>query len=188
MQLSKCYQKIHQNAICIYSKKEVDQSLDKMAQEMNKCLNDSNPIFICILLGGIVPLGNLLPRLNFQLEINYIHITSYGSDNKIGKLQWKATPTINLLNRTVVLIDDILDTGYTMKGAIEYCKSKGASKVYTAVLLSKCKPRSATGLEQANFKAMTIEDIFVFGYGLDYSNYLRNLPGIYTLNPDKDNK
>jgi hypoxanthine phosphoribosyltransferase len=181
MQLSKKFSEIHEKSTCIYSKQEIEAALDRMAQEMSVRLGGSDPIFLCILLGGIVPLGNLLPRLDFQLEINYLHVSSYGLKNKVGDLHWKAEPTVDLSGRTVVVIDDILDTGTTLRTAVDYCKKKGAKEVYTAVLLDKRKPRNPGGVEEADFKALTIDDRFVYGYGLDYSEYLRNAPGIYVV-------
>ena len=183
MQLSKKFQAVYDKSTCIYSKEEVEASLDRMAKEMSDRLGNSDPVFLCVLIGGIIPMGNLLPRLDFQLEVNYIHMSSYGLDNKIGELHWKAEPTIDLFGRTVVIVDDILDTGTTLRAAVEYCKLKKAKDIYTAVLLNKDKPRKSGGVEKADFTALTVEDLFVYGYGLDYSEYLRNLPGIYAVNP-----
>lgn len=179
MQLSERFREVYEKSTCVYSKAEVDAALDKMAKEMSVKLGNSDPVFLCVLLGGIVPLGNLLPRLDFQLEINYIHFASYGVGNKVGELHWKAEPTIDLFGRTVVVVDDILDTGTTLRAAIEYCKMKNAKEIYTAVLLNKRKPRKPGGVEEADFWALSIDDRFVYGYGLDYSEYLRNAPGIY---------
>lgn len=184
MELSKQLKEVHENAECIYTKQQVDAALDNMAQAMSIKLRNSNPVFLCVLVGGIVPLGNLLPRLDFQLELNYIHISSYGLNNKAGQLNWKAEPTTDLFGRTVVIVDDILDTGTTLRAAIDYCKTRGAKETYTAVLLDKRKPRKPGGVDEADFKALTVEDKFVYGYGLDYSEYLRNAPGIYAVVSD----
>jgi hypoxanthine phosphoribosyltransferase len=115
------------------------------------------------------------------LELNYIHVSSYGLANKPGQLNWKAEPTTDLFGRTVVIVDDILDTGTTLRAAIDYCKAKGAKETYTAVLLNKCKLRKPGGVVVADFQALTVDDKFVYGYGLDYSEYLRNAPGIYAV-------
>ncbi len=184
MSLSKQLKDICDKSICLYAKSEIETALNRMALEMHSKLADSNPIFLCVLLGGIVPLGNLLPFLNFQLEINYIHFSSYDAKNNMGELVLKAEPTIDLADRTVVVVDDILDTGTTLKAAIKYCQSHGTRKVYTAVLLDKAKTRRENGIKSADFSALAIDDRFVFGYGLDYSGYLRNLPGIYALEKD----
>jgi len=186
MQLSERFREVYEKSTCVYSEEEVDKALDQMAKEMGARLGNTDPIFLCVLIGGVVPLGNLLPRLDFQLEVNYIHVSSYDIDNKIGKLKWKAEPTVDLFGRTVVIVDDILDTGTTLRAAVEYCKMKKAKDVYTAVLLDKRKTRKPGGIEEADFKALTVEDRYVFGYGLDYSEYLRNLPGIYAAAEEKE--
>lgn len=174
---------VFQNATCVFTKAQVEQSLDDMARRMSDKLKDRDPIFICILQGGIVPLGNLLPRLDFQMEINYIHLSSYGMGQMSGEMVCKAEPTVKLEGRTVVVIDDILDTGATLRVAADYCKEHGAREVFTAVLLDKQKPRKPGGVKNADFAALTLDDQFVFGYGLDYKEYLRNAPGIYAVAP-----
>ena len=184
MKLSKEIQDVYEKSTCIYPKEEIEAAFDRMAKEMGERLADTNPVFLCVLLGGIVPLGNLLTRLDFQMEINYLHVSSYGIKNRIGELHWKAEPTIDIAGRTVVIVDDILDTGITLRELLDYCKEKQAKDVYTAVMLDKRKPRKPGGVESADFTALSIEDLFVFGYGLDYSEYLRNLPGIYAIKPD----
>lgn len=184
MNLTDRMKEIYEKSTCIYTKAEVDAALDKMAQAMSDKLRDTDPVFLCILLGGIVPLGNLLPRLDFQMEINYIHVSSYAGKTTNTEVSWKAKPTISIAGRTVVVVDDILDTGLTLKVAKEFCMEQGAKDVYTAVLLDKNKPRKNGGVLKADFAALSIEDRFVFGYGLDYGEYLRNAPGIYAVAPE----
>lgn len=184
MNLSERMKAIYEKSTCVFTKEQVDAALDVMATNMSAKLRNSDPVFLCVLLGGIVPLGNLLPRLDFQLEINYIHVSSYGGKTTNTELKWKAKPTIDLFGRTVVVIDDILDTGITLKVASDFCKEQGAKEVYTAVLLNKQKPRKEGGLTEADFAALSMEDRFVFGYGLDYGEYLRNAPGIYAVSEE----
>jgi len=77
-------------ATCLYTRAEVEAALDRMAVEMNLRLVDTNPLFLCVLVGGVIPLGNLLPRLNFPLEVDYLHATRYQGKTNGGELHWKA--------------------------------------------------------------------------------------------------
>jgi len=169
---------------CLYTKKQVEAALDTMADKITEDLADENPIFLCVVIGGIVPLGNLLPRLEFPLEVDYIHVTRYRGETSGGELVWKAEPTANLNNRTVIIVDDILDTGITLKAVVQHCKEKGAKAVYTAVLVDKVAARKPEGLQKADYVGLPVDDRYVFGYGMDYKEYLRNVPGIFAVAPE----
>ena len=178
---------IRDRAVCLHSKIEVETALEQLAAVMNQKLADSNPVFLCIPLGGMIPLSTLLLKLKFPLEIDYLRLSSYDleSNQSEGKIALKTHPLISLTGRTVVIFDDILDSGITLQAAVDYCKNQHAKQIYTAVFLNKHKARAANGLQQADFSALTVEDYYVFGYGLDYSGYWRNLPGIYALIKNK---
>ncbi len=90
-------------------------------------------------------------------------------------------PRTNLKGRTVVIVDDILDGGVTLANIVAFCKVHEARNVFTAVLIDKKKPREKGGIEDVDFKGLIVDDRFVFGYGLDYQEYLRNAPGIYAV-------
>jgi hypoxanthine phosphoribosyltransferase len=170
-------------ATCLYSKQQVETALDHMAQQISDRLADTNPIFLCVVVGGLIPLGNLLPRLNFPLETDYIHATRYQNDI-IGKnIVWKAKPSLSLHGRTVIVVDDILDGGLTLGAILKYCEEQGAKKVYSAVLVEKQEARLPGGLPRADFTGLTVDNHYVFGYGMDYKGYLRNAPGIYRVAP-----
>jgi hypoxanthine phosphoribosyltransferase len=177
-------QSVFAKATCIYSKAEVEQALDKMANDIIDKVSESHPIFLCAVVGGMIPLGGLLTRMTFPLEINYIHATRYQGATTGGELIWKAKPTCNLENRIVVIVDDILDTGLTLSAIIDFCKDRGAREIYTAVLVDKHHARQPGGLETADFAGLTVGDHYVFGYGMDYRGYLRNAPGIYAIAPE----
>lgn len=179
--LSKHIKEVLAKSTRLFSKEDIEHALDKLAYEISESLGDKNPVFLCVLSGGIIPLGNLLPRLDFPLEVNYVHASRYGSKTYGSRLKWKAKPTTDLNNRTVVVVDDILDEGVTLAAIVKYCKKQGANEVYTTVLIDKIKKRDLGGLEKADFVGLEIEDVYVFGYGLDYKEYLRNAPGIYVV-------
>ena len=184
MTLPEHIHEVFAKATCLHSKSEVEKALDRMAFEIHEALSHSNPIFICVVVGGIVPLGSLLPRLDFPLEVDYVHATRYRGDTVGKDLQWKSKPSCNMKGRTVVIVDDILDGGVTMSAIIQFCKDRGAAAVYTAVLVDKCHARLPNGHEKADFSGLTVGNHYVFGYGMDYKGYLRNAPGIYMVAPE----
>ena len=184
MVLPEHIREVFKMAICLYSKLEVEAALDNLAIEVSRVLSFSNPIFLCVVVGGIVPLGNLLPRLDFPLEVDYVHATRYRSETYGKRLEWKAEPTCNMNSRTVLVVDDILDGGLTLGAIIKYCRERGAEKVYSAVLVNKSRARLPGGYQQANFTGLEVDNHYVFGYGMDYKGYLRNAPGIYMVAPE----
>lgn len=171
-------------AKCLYTKADVEEALDQMAIEISLKLANANPIFLCVVVGGIVPLGNLLPRLDFPLEVDYIHATRYQNGTVGKELKWKVTPTCPLNDRIVVVVDDILDGGVTLAAIIHYCKEHGAKAVYSVVLVDKKDARIDGGLPKADFCGLYVENQYVFGYGMDYKGYLRNASGIYQVAPE----
>ncbi|OGT63772.1 MAG: hypoxanthine-guanine phosphoribosyltransferase [Gammaproteobacteria bacterium RIFCSPHIGHO2_12_FULL_45_9] len=179
-------QTVYARATCLYSKHEVEKALDRMADAISAKLSDTNPVFICVVVGGMIPLGNLLVRLDFPLEVDYIHATRYKGGLRGQELEWRVTPATNLRGRTVVIVDDILDGGLTLSGVIRYCEQAGAAVVYTAVLVDKCHARLPEGHAAADFCGLTVDNHYVFGYGLDYKGYLRNAPGIYRVAPEHE--
>ncbi|MDF1796240.1 MAG: hypoxanthine-guanine phosphoribosyltransferase [Coxiellaceae bacterium] len=173
-------------ATCLYTKAEIETALDKMATEISYECSHSDPIFLCVVVGGMIPLGNLLPRLSFPLEVDYVHATRYRGGIVGQDLQWKVKPTRDMKGRTIVVVDDILDGGITLAGIVDFCKQQGAEKVYTAVLVDKKHVREENGVQSADFCGLEVEDHYVFGYGMDYKDYLRNAPGIYMVSPEHE--
>lgn len=173
-------------ASCLYTKTEIDSALDKMAAEISLRLSHSNPIFLCVVVGGIVPLGNLLPRLDFPLEVDYVHATRYGAATVGTELKWMMKPSCDMKGRTIVVVDDILDGGITLGAILDYCKQRGAQEVFSAVLVDKKDARLPQGVQQADFVGLSVENHYVFGYGMDYKGYLRNAPGIYVVAPEHE--
>ncbi len=177
--------KIHsilEDAECLYSFEEVNEALDKMSLEITHELKDSNPLFLCVMTGALITTGHLLTRLHFPLELDYIHATRYRGATRGGDLHWLVEPRKSLHDRTVVIVDDIMDGGLTLSAVIDYCKQAKAKAVYTAVLVSKNRKREPGVNFEPDFVGVTTEDKYLFGFGLDYEEYLRNAPGIYAVN------
>ncbi len=173
-------QTVYQAADCIFDSEEVAAALDRMATAITGKLAARDPLALCVMTGGMIPATELLLRLNFPLQIDYIHATRYGAKTQGGELEWIARPRVSLAGRVVVVIDDILDEGRTLDAILQECRHAGASEVYSAVLVEKDHNRR-DGLQQADFTGLKVPDRYVFGYGMDYKGYLRNAPGIYAV-------
>lgn len=158
----------------------MEAALDAMAVAISGRLADSNPLVLCVLTGAVVVTGKLLPRLQFPLELDYIHATRYGAATRGGTLDWVARPRTPLAGRTVLVVDDILDEGVTLHAIVDDLRGpQGCAAVHTAVLVEKLHERKS-GLE-ADFVGVRVPDRYVFGYGMDYKGALRNAPGIYAV-------
>ncbi|MFK8067090.1 MAG: hypoxanthine-guanine phosphoribosyltransferase [Gammaproteobacteria bacterium] len=174
---------IEKNSKELFSSEEVKNAIDKMANKINDQLSESNPILLCTVIGGIVLTGLLLPKLNFPLELDYIHASRYKGETKGGHLHWLKQPEIDLKNRTVLVVDDILDQGHTLEAIIDFCRAEGAAQILTAVLVAKDLPERG-GLKKADFTGLVAANEFLVGYGMDYKGYLRNLDSISAIYPD----
>ena len=118
-------------ADCLATADEVDAALDRMAEGIAARLADSNPLCYCVMNGGLVIAGRLLSRLPFPLEVAYLHATRYGHEpHGTTMLDWRVRPTQDLVDRTVLVIDDILDEGHTLEAIVAHAKSLGFPHVY----------------------------------------------------------
>ena len=179
-------QNVYDKSTQLYSTTEVEAALDRMAIAIRERLYNKNPILLCVMIGGLVPLGNLLPRLDFPLEVDYLHATRYQGEIRGGELNWKVRPTLSLQGRTVLIVDDILDAGVTLAAIVDEIKALGATEILTAVLVDKHHKRAATGLKHADFVGLEVDDHYICGYGMDYNEYLRNAPGIFVVAPEHE--
>jgi hypoxanthine phosphoribosyltransferase len=166
-----------QRAECLYSANKIEAALDRMASEITERLAGTDPLIVCVMNGGVVPFGKLLPRLQLPTQMDYVHVTRYGDQLQGGRLQWLAGPLEDPAGRTVVLVDDILDEGITLAGIEARYRADGARAVFKAVLVVKRRRRTPD--INVDFIGVEVPDRYVFGYGMDYKGYLRNAPGIY---------
>lgn len=178
-------QSILQDAECLYSFVELNEALDRMANDITRQLKDTNPIILCVMTGALVPVGHLVTRLHFPLEIDYIHATRYRGTIRGGDLHWLVEPRSSLRDRTVLIVDDIMDGGLTLAAILDYCKQQNTKATYSAVMVSKNRTREPGVTFEPDFVGVTTEDKYLFGFGLDYEEYLRNVPGIYAVSDSK---
>lgn len=169
----------------IHSPGAVQTALDRMARNIDESMARSDPVLLAVMTGGMVPAVWLSSRLNFPHQMDYVHATRYVGGTRGGQLAWRARPGNDLEGRAVLVVDDILDEGITLRAIVDYCRQAGAREVRVAVLVQKRHDRNLTGLVP-DFKGLDVPDRYVFGCGMDYREYFRNLPAIYALTSRED--
>ena len=168
---------VKQQALQLHSAAEVETALDRMATAITQKLSGSNPLVLCVINGGIIATGKLLPRLDFPLNLDSIHASRYRNQTSGSDIHWLFKPTTPLKGRTVLVVDDILDEGHTLQAIVEYCREQGTTAVFTAALFDK-----QLGVDKPltlDFVGLEVANHYLFGYGMDYKGYLRNAPGVY---------
>jgi hypoxanthine phosphoribosyltransferase len=162
----------------VASAEEVQGAVRRLASEIEKRLAKAYPLVLAVMGGAVVFAGHLLPRLRFPLHFDYIHASRYGTATQGAGVEWRVKPR-EVKGRTVLVLDDILDHGETMRAIRDGLIELGADDFHCAVLvektLQKQKPISA------DFVGLKIPDRFVFGCGMDAKGYWRNLPEIRAM-------
>lgn len=174
--------KLLAEAELIHSAEVVNAAVAELATQITARLADKNPLVLCVMTGGLVFCGQLLIRLNFPLEFDYLHATRYGPDTQGGKISWRSAPWTSVKGRNVLVVDDILDEGVTLAAVKESLRRMGALEVLTAVFTDKLNGK--TKPITADFCGLTVPDRFVFGFGMDVDGAWRHLPAIYAMKED----
>lgn len=173
--------RIRAEADCIATPAAVDAAIDRLALAIAERLRHTNPLVYCVMNGGVVVAGRLLPKLDFPLELAYLHATRYGHALGGAFLDWRIRPNQHLTGRTVLIVDDVLDEGHTLEAICQSVRDAGAAEVLTAVLVHKVHERKAKPDMRADFTGLDAPDRFLYGCGMDYKGYWRNAPGIYAV-------
>ncbi|MGA9421408.1 MAG: hypoxanthine-guanine phosphoribosyltransferase [Rhodanobacteraceae bacterium] len=158
----------------------VRAAIARIAGEIDAALDRGPALFLSIMQGGLIFAGQLATSIAAPLDFDYVHATRYRGETLAGELSWIRQPTLSIAGRVVLLVDDILDEGHTLKAIRDYCVSNGARRTLIAVLCEKRHDRRVSGLT-ADFVGVEVPDRYVFGYGMDYYEQGRNLPAIYAL-------
>ncbi len=171
------YEAIAARAELLVTPGAMNEAIDRMAEAITARLGGKDPLVLCVLSGGVIATGLLLPRLPFQLRLDYVHATRYRGGTRGGELVWRYRPSDSIRGEQVLIVDDILDEGVTLDAVAQACEEDGAAGVHTAVLVAKRRPHR----READFVGLEVPDRYLFGYGLDYKGYFRNAAGIFAV-------
>jgi hypoxanthine phosphoribosyltransferase len=168
-----------EQAELIHNEQAVNQAISTIAEQINRDYADEPPIVLCVMGGAVFFTGQLLPKLTFSLELDYVQATRYHGETEGKSLKWIVMPKESIKNRNILILDDILDEGVTLKAIIDQCKLLGAKVTKSAVLVEKQLNKSKS--THADYVGLIVPNRYVFGCGMDVYGWWRNLPAIYAL-------
>lgn len=170
---------VRRTARRLHSARDVARALDRMAATLAPRLRDSNPIVLAVMHGGAFAALELCKRFDFPHEFDYVHVTRYRGETEGGGLTWRVRPRKSLAGRTVLVVDDILDEGKTLRALDAELERIGVRNRFTAVLVVKRLARVRR--PKVTAAGLTVDDVYVFGSGMDYRGYWRELGGIFAV-------
>jgi hypoxanthine phosphoribosyltransferase len=172
-------QGVRRNARRLYSARDVARALDRMAAELAPRLEHANPVVLTVMHGGAFTALELCKRFRFAYEFDYVHVTRYRGETRGGGLEWFVRPRGELAGRTVLVVDDILDHGTTLRALQTELRRIGVEKQLSAVLVVKRLARRRR--PSVTVAGLAVDDVYVFGSGMDYRGYWRGLGGVYAV-------
>lgn len=165
----------------LFDRDQIESQIRRIAVDIDaEYAGGPRPVYLTIMHGGMPFAAQLAMELAIDLEFDYLHATRYRGATTGSGLAWLHRPATPLRGRRVLLADDILDEGHTLKAVKHWCEDEGAADVRIAVLAVKNHDRRVDGID-ADYVALEVPDRYVYGYGMDYHEQGRNLPAIYAL-------
>ncbi len=161
------------------SSEAIDAAVTKIADSMNKELQDKDPLFLIILNGAFMFAADLLKKITVDCSLSFVKLASYSGTKSTNVVKELIGLNEKIEGRSVIVIEDIIDTGQTLEVLLELLKKYNAASVQIATLLFK--PEAFKGNYKIDYVGMDIPNDFIIGYGLDYDGYARNLPDIYKI-------
>lgn len=161
----------------LFTQKQINNRIKEISNELYKQYKKEEVVFICTLKGAVFFTCDLLKKYKGNARIEFLRVSSYNGKNTTGKIELNLSISKdNIENKNVIIIEDIIDTGYTLKFLKEYINDMKPKSLKICTLLDK-KARRKVKIE-ADYTGFEIDDLFVVGYGLDYNQQYRNLPYI----------
>ena len=169
----------------LLSEEQLQARVREMAQQIAKDYEGKNPTMVCILKGAIMFYTDLLRNMDIPLAMDFMAVSSYGNKTKSsGEVEIRKDLSTSIENKHVVIVEDIVDSGFTLSYLTRMLASRGAASIKLCTLLDKPNHRAPGITLKADYSGFEVGDEFVVGYGLDYAEKYRNLPYIGILKPE----
>jgi hypoxanthine phosphoribosyltransferase len=164
----------------LYSRQEIEAAVTRLAAEITREYQGDNPLLLGVLKGSFVFMSDLVRRLDFPLETDFVQLSSYGqSTESSGKIKIAHDLKTTVLGKNVLVVEDIVDTGHSLAFLADYLQRKKPVSLRFCCLLDKPSRRQVP--VTLDYRGFTVPDKFVVGYGMDYAERYRNLPDICML-------
>ena len=169
----------------LLSEEELQKRIAEMGAQLSEDYKDKNPTMVCILKGAIMFYTDLLRAMPIPLSMDFMAVSSYGTSTKSsGEVEIRKDLSTSIEGKHVVIVEDIVDSGFTLSYLTRLLKTRGAKSIELCTLLDK-PSRRAPGIDlKAKYSGFEVGNEFVVGYGLDYAEKYRNLPFIGILKPE----
>ena len=158
---------------------EINKAVADVARQINTNLKDKKPLFLAVLNGSFMFASDLMKKIKIDCEISFIKVASYEGTSSTGSMKELIGINEDIKGRTIVIIEDIVDTGSTIESVYKQLQELGAAEISVATLLFK--PDAYTKSVPIEYTAIVVPNDFLVGYGLDYDGLGRNLEDIYVL-------
>ena len=175
---------MHQDvARVLLTEEQIKARIRELGKELMAEYADKNPVFVGVLKGVVVFYSDMIRAFDAPCQLDFMWISSYQGTQSTGNMLVRQDVSTNLQGRHVVILEDILDTGRSLKFVVQHLKDKGAASVEVCTLLDKPEGRVPGYEIKAKYVGFSIPNEFVIGYGLDYNEKYRNLPYVGILKP-----
>ena len=169
----------------LLSETEIQDRVKQLGAQIARDYEGKNPVMICILKGSVMFYADLLRAAPINLTLDFMAVSSYGNRTKSsGEVEIRKDLSGSIENRHVIIVEDIIDSGFTLSYLSRMLQARGAKSIAICTLLDKPARRAPGITLKADYSGFEIPDEFVVGYGLDYSESYRNLPYIGVLKPE----
>ena len=166
----------------LLSESEIKKRVKEVADKISKDYKGKTPIFVGILNGSYVFMADLLRELSIQVEVDFVKIRSYDGDSSTGTIKFRKDISADIDNRDVIIVEDIIDSGFTINFLVNRLRESGPKSVAVATALYK---KEVAKLDfEVEYVGFEIPPEFVVGYGLDYNEKYRNLKDVMVMEPE----
>jgi hypoxanthine phosphoribosyltransferase len=157
----------------------IQESVERLAEQMNRDLINDNVIFIGILNGAFMFVSDLIKRIKFDCEVSFLKLATYNGSSSTGSVKRLIGLDEDIVNSTVVILEDVIDTGFTIDSILKQLKRYKPRQIMVATLFFKSGSYSKKNIP--DYIGIEIPDNFIVGYGLDYKGHGRNLKDVYAM-------